>query len=42
VTKGYDYEEVEDFTIGIRVYFNDQQIDAIPLTIIDTSIHHKY
>jgi len=30
VTEGFDYEEVDRFTMGIRVFFNDQQIDAIP------------
>jgi hypothetical protein len=29
VTDG-DFNEVERFTMGIRVYFNDQQVDAIP------------
>ena len=35
VTQGFEYEEVEDFTIGIRVYYNDQQIDAIPPTLVN-------
>jgi len=30
VTKGFDYEEVDKFTMGIRVYYNDQLIDTIP------------
>ena len=29
VTDG-DFNEVERFTMGIRVYFHDQQVDAIP------------
>ena len=37
VTKGFDYEDVDGFTMGIRVYYNDQQIDAIPPTSIDGS-----
>ena len=37
VTKGFDYEEVDNFTIGIRVYYNDQQIDTIPLTPVKGS-----
>jgi len=37
VTKGFDYEEVEDFTMGIRVYYNDQQVDAIPPTSVEGS-----
>jgi len=37
VTKGFDYEEVEDFTMGIRIDYNDQQVDAIPPTLVDGS-----
>lgn len=37
VTKGFEYEDVDDFTMGIRVFYNDQQVDAIPPTIIDGS-----
>jgi len=37
VTKGFDYEEVEDFTMGIRVSYNDQQVDAIPPTLVEGS-----
>ena len=34
VTEGFDYEEVDKFTMGIRVFFNDRQVDAIsPITI---------
>jgi hypothetical protein len=35
VTKGFDYEDVEDFTMGIRVYYNEQQVDAIPPTSVE-------
>ena len=35
VTKGFDYEEVDNFTMGIRVYYNDQQVDAIPPALIE-------
>ena len=37
VTKGFDYDEVEDFTMGIRVYYNDQHVDTIPPTLVDGS-----
>lgn len=37
VTRGFDYEEVDNFTIGIRVYYNDQQVDAIPPTSVTGS-----
>ena len=37
VTEGYDYEEVDKFTMGIRVQFNGQQVDAIPPTTIEGS-----
>jgi hypothetical protein len=37
VTKGFDYEEVDNFTMGIRVYYNDQQVDAIPPVLIEGS-----
>ena len=37
VTKGSDYEEVDNFTMGIRIHYNDQQIDAIPPTTIDSA-----
>jgi len=37
VTKGFDYEDVDGFTMGIRVFYNDQQVDAIPPTPIDGS-----
>ena len=37
VTKGFEYEDVEDFTMGIRIFYNDQQIDAIRPTTIEGS-----
>ena len=37
VTEGFDYEEVDKFTMGIRVQFNGQQVDAIPPTTIEGS-----
>ena len=37
VTKGFDYEEVDNFTMGIRVFYHDQQVDAIPPTSIEGS-----
>ena len=30
VTRGFDYEEVDRFTMGIRIFFNEQLIDTIP------------
>ncbi|HJM00685.1 MAG TPA: hypothetical protein QF456_01355 [Nitrosopumilus sp.] len=29
-----DFEEVDSFTIGIRIFYNDQQVNAIPPTTI--------
>lgn len=37
VTKGFDYEDVDGFTMGIRVFYHNQQVDAIPPTSIDGS-----
>ncbi len=37
VTKGFDYEDVNEFTMGIRVFYNDKQVDAIPPTSISGS-----
>ena len=31
-----DFEEVDSFTMGIRVFYNDQQVNAIPPTKIKT------
>jgi hypothetical protein len=30
VTNGFDFEEVERFTMGIRIYFNEELVDTIP------------
>ena len=35
VTDG-DFEEVDSFTMGIRIFYNDQQVDTIPPTSIGT------
>ena len=37
VTEGFDYEEVEEFTMGIRIFFNGQQVDTIAPTFIEGS-----
>ncbi len=37
VTEGFDYNEVDGFTMGMRIFFNDQQVDTIPPTIIKGS-----
>jgi hypothetical protein len=37
VTEGYDYDEVDRFTMGIRIFYNDQQIDAIPPKSVEGS-----
>ena len=37
VTKGFDYEDVDKFTMGIRVFFNGQQVDTIPPKSIEGS-----
>ena len=37
VTEGFDYEEVDGFTMGVRIFFNDQQVDTIPPTSIEGS-----
>ena len=29
VTNGFDFEEVERFTMGIRIYFNEELVDTI-------------
>ena len=29
VTEGFDYEEVDRFTMGIRIYFNEELVDTI-------------
>jgi len=30
VTNGFDYEEVDRFTMGVRIYFNEELVDTIP------------
>ena len=35
MTQGYDYEDVDGFTMGMRIFFNDQQVDTIPATPIE-------
>lgn len=30
VTNGFDYEEVDRFTMGIRIYYNEELVDTIP------------
>ncbi len=37
VTNGFDFEEVERFTMGIRIYFNEKLVDTIPVTHIEGS-----
>ena len=37
VTEGFDYKEIDRFTMGIRVFYNNQQIDAIPPKSIEGS-----
>jgi hypothetical protein len=37
VTEGFDYTEVDKFTMGIRIMFNDKQVDAIAPTDIKGS-----
>jgi hypothetical protein len=37
VTKGFDYEDVERFTMGIRIYYNEELVDTIPVTHIEGS-----
>lgn len=37
VTEGYEYTDVDRFTMGMRIFFNDQQVDTIPPTSIEGS-----
>jgi len=37
VTEGFDYEEVDRFTMGIRIYYNEELIDTIPPKSIEGS-----
>ena len=35
VSEGFDYEEVDRFTMGIRIYFNGELVDEIPPRTIE-------
>ena len=35
VSEGFDYEDVDEFTMGIRIFYNEQLIDTIPVTHIE-------
>ncbi|AJM91748.1 hypothetical protein [Nitrosopumilus piranensis] len=37
VTEGFDYEEVDRFTMGIKIFYNEKQVDAIPPKSIEGS-----
>lgn len=37
VTEGFDYEDVDRFTMGIKVFYNGKQVDTIPPTTIEGS-----
>jgi len=37
VTEGFDYDDVDRFTMGMRIFFNGQQVDTIPPTAIEGS-----
>lgn len=37
VTEGFDYQEIDRFTMGIKIFYNNQQIDTIPPTAIEGS-----
>ncbi len=37
VTNGFDYEEVDRFKMGIRIYFNEELVDTIPPKSIEGS-----
>ena len=37
VTDGFDYEEVDGFRMGIRVYYNEELVDTIPPKSIEGS-----
>ena len=37
VSEGFDYNEVDRFTMGIRVFYNEELIDTIPVTHIEGS-----
>ena len=35
VTEGFEYKDVDRFTMGMRIFFNEQQVDTIPPTSIE-------
>ncbi len=35
VSEGFDYEEVDRFTMGIRIYYNEELVDTIPSKSIE-------
>jgi len=37
VTEGFDYEEVDRFRMGIRIYYNEELVDTIPPRSIEGS-----
>ncbi len=37
VSEGFSYEEVDRFTMGMRIFFNEELVDTIPVTHIDGS-----
>ncbi|MBI1662090.1 MAG: hypothetical protein IS860_01020 [Nitrosopumilus sp.] len=37
VTEGFDYEDVDRFTMGIKIFYNGKQVDTIPPTAIEGS-----
>ncbi len=37
VTEGFDYEEVDRFRMGIKIYYNEELIDTIPPRSIEGS-----
>jgi len=37
VTNGFDYEEVDRFRMGVRIYFNEELVDTIPPKSIEGS-----
>ncbi len=37
VSEGFEYEEVDRFTMGMRIFYNEELVDTIPVTHIDGS-----
>lgn len=35
VTEGFDYEDVDRFTMGMKIFYNGKQVDTIPPTTIE-------